>query len=162
MTHEPLNYFEVALSYEKIKEHFGLSYEQTAAKLGVDTNEVLSKIRLLQIPPKLRKTMIEYGLSQKYANILVRHSDEEKEILLNSIIKNRLPLSETKKRSEKLLNPDEEEVKTIQAYFSDINVFVNTIDRAYETMKNSGIDAKIKKEETQEDVKYLISIPKRG
>ncbi|MCH5198045.1 MAG: ParB/RepB/Spo0J family partition protein [Oscillospiraceae bacterium] len=160
LTQEPLNYFEIALSYEKLKEHFGLTYEQTAAKLGVDTNEVLSKVRLLQIPPKLRKTLIEYGLSQKYATILVRHSDEQKEVLLKRIIEDRLTLSKTKLISDEMLNPKEETKNTVQTYFKDINVFVNTIERTYETMKNSGINAEMVKSDGERSVTYRIQIPK--
>lgn len=160
ITHEPLNYFEVAMSYEKIKEYFGYSYEQTAAMIGVETNEVLSKVRLLQIPPKLRKIIIEYGLSQKYASILVRHSDKQKEELLKRITEERLSLIQTKKLSEEMLNPKDEQKNTVQTYFKDINVFVNTIDRTCETMKNSGINADMQKTDNENRVEYLISIPK--
>lgn len=160
LTNEPLHYFEIAMSYEKIKEHFGYTYEQTAAVIGVETNEVLSKVRLLQIPPKLRKIIIEYGLSQKYASILVRHTDKEKEKLLKRIIEEHLTLSQTKKLSEDMLNPKEEQKNSIQTYFRDINVFVNTIDRTCETMKNSGINADMQKTDGEESVKYLITIPK--
>jgi len=160
LTHEPLNYFEIAMSYEKLKEHFGLSYEQTAAKIGVDTNEVLSKVRLLQIPLKLRKIIVEYGLSQNYASILVRHPDDQKEELLKNITDNNLTLAQTKKLSESMLNPETPKKNKIQTYFKDINVFVNTIDRACETMKNSGIDAEAEKIDGEKSVKYYISIPK--
>lgn len=160
LNQEPLNYFEIAMSYEKIKEHFGLTYEQTAAKIGVETNEVLSKVRLLQIPLKLRKIIVEYGLSQKYAAILVRHSDKEKEELLKRITEDRLTLYETKKLSDQMLNPKEKPISSVQTYFKDINVFVNTIDHACETMKNSGINAQTQKTDGDKSVDYTIHIPK--
>lgn len=160
LTHEPLNYFEIAMSYEKLKEHFDLTYEQIAAKIGVDTNEVLSKVRLLQIPPRMRKILVEYGLSQKYASILVRHSDEQKEELLKRIIENRLTLMGAKELSDQMLNPKDDAKNTVQTYFKDINVFVNTIDRAYETMINSGISAEMDKTDGDMGVDYFIHIPK--
>ncbi|MBQ7638757.1 MAG: ParB/RepB/Spo0J family partition protein [Clostridia bacterium] len=160
LTHEPLNYFEIASSYEKLKEHFGLSYEETAYRIGVDPNEVISKIRLLQIPLPMRKTLIEYGLSQKYASVLVRHPDNQKEILLRRIIEERLTLSQTKLLSDRMLNPRPKSGGNVQTYFKDVNVFVNTIEKAYETMKNSGIGAKMQKSERDGSVCYQISIPK--
>ena len=42
----------------------------------------------------------------------------------------------------------------------DVRIFVNTISRAVDTMRMSGIDAVSNKEETDDYIEYTVKIPK--
>lgn len=160
LTHDPLSFFEIARCYEKLRDYFGLTYEQTAERLGISTGEVLSKVKLLQIPPMLRKKILEHGLSESYAAILLRHTDAEKETLLDRIIRERLSLSEARTVSAQMLQGSAERQGSIKTYYKDITVFVNTIDRACAAMAQGGVDAAVEKTEDDREVTYRIAIRK--
>ena len=160
LNHDPLTYFEVAICYEKLRDYFGLTYEETAERLGVSLAEVMSKIRLLQIPPKLRKIILEHALSENYAKLLLHHPDDQKEVLLERILRDRLTLYEARALSAEMRGTIRTDRTQIRTYFKDINVFVNTIDRAYAAMRAGGVTARVEKAETDESVEYRISIRK--
>ncbi|MDY2782512.1 MAG: hypothetical protein SOT80_03805, partial [Candidatus Pseudoruminococcus sp.] len=44
--------------------------------------------------------------------------------------------------------------------YKDIRIFVNTISKAIDTMKSSGIDAISEKNETDDYIEYCVRIPK--
>ena len=160
LTHDPLSFFEIAQCYEKLRDAYGLTYEETADRLGVSPAEVLAKIRLLQIPPKLRRTILEHGLSENYAKLLLQLSDAQKETLLTRIIRERLSLSEARAACTEIVHgsPRQGSVKTV---FMDAAVFINTIDRACAAMAEGGVEASAEKTEDDTKVEYRIMIKKQ-
>ena len=123
--------------------------------------EIAHPLRLLAIPVGMRKTVVENGLTERFAQLLLRHPDDaEKQALLEMIVSERLPLSEAKARSTELLRRQGSRKPVCRRFFKDITVFVNTIDRALETMLESGVPAESEKTEAGEYVQYLIRIPK--
>ena len=162
LTHDPLSFFEIAQSYEKLRDHFDLTYEETANRIGVSAAEMMAKIRLLQIPPKLRRIILEHGLSESYAKLLLKHSDEQKETLLNRIIQEHLSLSEARALSAQLLQDRPAQQGRIKTFFKDATVFINTIDRACAAMAEGGVNATVEKTEDETRVEYSIVISKTG
>lgn len=160
LTHDPLTYFEIAICYEKLRDYFGLTYEETADRMGIPLAEVLGKIRLLQIPPKLRKMILEHALSENYAKLLLHHPDHEKEILLERILQDHLTLSEARALSAQMRRGEAQQTAQIRTYFKNIHVFVNTIDRACAAMRAGGVAARVEKAENEETVEYRIMIRK--
>ncbi len=156
LTHDPLSFFEIAMCYEKLRDYFGLTYEETAFRLGVNPAEILEKVRLLQIPPKLRKEILEHSLSENYAKLLLRHRGEEQERLLNEIVTEHLSLREARKRSAELRGGNAK----IRTFYKDVTVFINSLDRICDSMHTGGINAEVQKTETAESVEYSIRIPK--
>ena len=157
-----LSFFEVAQCCEKLHDESGLTYEQTAKRLGMSVAEEFSKLRLLQIPPKLRRPILENGLSESYAKLLLRHSDEQKEALLTQITEERLSLNEARARSAELLREASPRQGSIKTVYMDINVFINTIDRACAAMQQGGVDANAEKTEDENGVTYRIVIRKKA
>lgn len=158
LTHDPLSFFEVAMCYEKLRDYFGLTYEETAFRLGLNPAEILEKVRLLQIPPKLRREILEHSLSENYAKLLLRHRDEEQEQLLREIITEHLSLREARARSAELRA---EKVKS-RTYYKDVTVFLNSLDRVCDAMCRSDVAAEVEKTDADGYVQYFIRIPKEG
>ena len=159
LTHEALSFFEVAQCYEKLRDVYGLSNEETARRLGVDVTEVAGKLRLLQIPPKLRRVILEHSLSESYAKLLLRHSDAQKEELLTQIVREHLSLREARTLSAGLLRGAERQ-GSVRTRYKDVTVFVNTIDRACAAMAEGGVDADTDKTEDEMCIEYRIVIRK--
>ena len=158
LAHDPLNFFEVAVSCEKLRDAFGLTYEETAARVGMPLPELLNKVRLLQIPAKYRKAIVEHALGESYARLLLRHPDEQKGELLERILREHLSLREARAASDALLRPVRPAPARIQTRFRDATVFVNTIDRACRAMKSAGVPADVRKTEGPAGIRYEIEI----
>ena len=158
--HEELNYFEKAEYIERVSLSFSIEYSELAEKTGVPLQELRSFSRLLNIPPPMRRRMIENGLTERFARLLLHHADDqEKKALLDEIIGDRLTLSQAKARSEEILQGKKPK-RRILTFFRDLTVFLNTIEHAVDTMRESGIAANSEKRETDELIEYRITIPK--
>ena len=155
-----LNYFELAVSAERIHRKYCLGYDAIADKLGMSINELTEKLKMLSIPPELRTKMIENGVTERHARELIKLNDKEKELLVKEITEQRLNVSATRQRAGELLSAKKEKKQHAVTYFKDITVFVNTIDRAIDTMEKSGIKAKSSKTEEDGLIEYKVTIPK--
>lgn len=158
--HEELNYFEKAEYIERIASVFDMDYSSLSLRTGVPLQEIRSLTRLLAIPTALRIRMIDNGLTERFARLLLHHSDDaEKKTLLNEIVCDRLTLSQAKERSAEILKGRRKPQK-ILTFFRDLTIFVNTIDHAVETMRESGIAAQSDRSESEDAIEYRIVIPK--
>ncbi|MBR0509781.1 MAG: ParB/RepB/Spo0J family partition protein [Clostridia bacterium] len=165
LRHTDLNYFEVAVAIEKLHAFFRLSYAEIARALIMDPQQITERLLLLNIPFHMRKTMIEYGLNEKFAQILLRHEDnEEKDVLLREIIACRYTLSQAQAASDRILRakmPEETgRAQTIIPIYKDANAFINTIDGVVSRMHACGIAAINEKTDSEGFVEYRIRIPK--
>ena len=160
LRHSELNFFEIALAVERLHKRYYFSYADIAEKLGISLNELTEKLKLLSVPPELRKKIIENGITERHVRELIRLNDDEKTLLVEEIIRCRLNVSETRQRCKELLCADAPKKQRTVTYFKDSTIFVNTIDKAIDTMKQSGIDAQSQKTEAADHVEYRVLIPK--
>ena len=155
-----LNFFEIPSAAKKIHEQFYCAYDVIADRLGITLNELMEKMKLLSIPEDLRKKIIESGITERHTKELIKLNDEDKEKLINEIIENRLNVTKTQQRCREILyshNPKKQKTVT---YFKDSTIFVNTIDKAIDTMQRSGIKAESSKREEESYYEYRVLIPK--
>ncbi|MGN1418458.1 MAG: ParB/RepB/Spo0J family partition protein [Acutalibacteraceae bacterium] len=155
-----LNYFEEAVAIERLMNEYGLSQEEAAKMLGKAPSTVSNKLRLLSLPKKAQKMLLESGLSERHARALLRLESEAVIPALEKIIERKLNVSQTEKYVESLLEEKNKPKRTTKRMFSDIKIFLNTINNAVETMNSAGINAGLKKSETDENIVYEIVIPK--
>lgn len=157
-----LNYFEEATAIDKLMKDFEISQEDAARRLGKAPSTVSNKLRLLSLPEDVRTLLIEKGLSERHARALLKL--EEKDIMpcLKTVIERKLNVSQTEKYIEELLRNEDKPKRQTKIMFSDVKIFLNTIDNALDTMNRAGIKAEIKREDTGDCYRYLIEIPKRN
>ena len=156
-----LNFFETAAFLERLHDTYGYTYWQLSEKTGIPVQEIHMKLRLLAIPPPLRRAVVENGLTERFAQLLLRHNDgaEEKERLDKSVAAG-LPPSQAKERSGELLKKKKPGRRVYLRFVKDLTVFVNTIDRAVDAMVESGVPAESTKTETEACIEYRVRIPK--
>lgn len=75
---EALNPLEEAEGYVALSERFELSHAAIAQAVGKDRSTVANMIRLLKLPPSLRKLLEEGALSQGHARALLSLDDSVK------------------------------------------------------------------------------------
>ena len=66
----------------------------------------------------------------------------------------------TEKLIDEITNPNRAKEATPKFIVKDVRLFVNSINKAIRVMKNSGIAAKSVKEENENFIKYIVTIPK--
>jgi len=72
---EALNPLEEAEGYRALAERFGLTQEQIAHAVGKDRSTVANLLRLLRLPPSIRKLLREAKLSMGHARALLAVDD---------------------------------------------------------------------------------------
>lgn len=155
-----LNYFEEAVAIEKLMRDFDISQEDAARRLGKAPSTVSNKLRLLSLPEKARELLLEKGLSERHARALLRLSKEEVMPCLETVIERKLNVSQTENYINDLLSKEDKPKRQTKIMFSDVKIFLNTINNAVDTMNRAGIGADVKREDTGDSYRYVIEIPK--
>ena len=158
-----LNFFEEAEGIARLIEYYKFTQESVAIKLGKSQSAIANKLRILRLPPNIRKTILENNLTERHARALLRlSSPAQQEAVLSAIIKDNLNVEDTDRLISNMIRYKEEKPKgkTIQLY-KDIRIFINTINHAVSVMRKSGIEAKSQKNETENYIEYKIVIPKK-
>ncbi len=166
---ENLNYIEEAEAFVTVISEFGLTQDELAEKLGKTQSTVANKIRILKLPVQIRAMLCEYGLTERHARALLKLPNEKMQLeVINEVIKRGLNVSKTEALIEKRLQKENEEKPEntekkpghLPHTFKDIRIFSNTIRKAVELMKKSGVNATTKRHESEEYIEYTIKIPK--
>lgn len=155
-----LGYFEEAVAIEKLMTNYGISQDEAARKLGKAPSTVSNKLRLLNLPVKAQKMLIENSLSERHARALLKLPEESIIEVLEKIIERKLNVTQTEKLVEETLENKNKPKRTTKRMFSDVKIFLKTINNAVETMQSAGIEAEYTKSEDEDCYLYQIKIPK--
>lgn len=167
-----LDFIEEANGINQLIRMFGLSQEEIARRIGKSQSAVANKLRLLKLPKDVLETLRDRGLTERHGRALLRLADEEKQrAALMHIIDMGLTVAMTDSYIDALLsaqeNPEPAEEETEEKpqpqrtfIMKDVRVFMNTLSRGLDMMKQGGIMAGMKKQETEEALILTISIPK--
>lgn len=158
-----LDYIEEATALQQLISTFHLSQEDAARRIGKSQSAVANKLRLLRLSPELLTALRDAGLSERHARALLRLNEEMRPAALAYIIAQELNVAQTDAYIDRLVTPQEEKVqrKRPSIYIKDIRLFLNSLNRGLETMKQSGLAAVCGREETEEDLILTIRIPKK-
>lgn len=74
---EDLNPLEVATAYQKLMNHFSLTQEELAARVGKSRPHVTNFLRLLQLPPEIQEDVSRGTISMGHARALLGLKDRE-------------------------------------------------------------------------------------
>lgn len=157
-----LSFFEEAQAINQMQNHFGMTQEQIAKRLGKSQSALSNKLRLLKLPADVRYFIEKEGLSERHARALLR-LDTEKQMwtALNLIKEKGLNVQQTEEYINSITNKEVKPHKNnIVKIFKDVRIFVNTVNKAINTMKEAGIPAESNKTETDDYIEFLVRIPK--
>ena len=160
-----LNMFEEARGINRLIRKYGLTQEDAATRLGKKQSTVANKLRLLKLSMEEQDWILQAGLSERHARALLRINEEEiRKEVLSRIVAESLSAKDAEDLVIKMLcrttvtDVPKQEKKFI---IRDVRIFVNTINKAVDTMRLSGINAVSKKMETDEYIEYTVKIPKK-
>ena len=160
-----LGFFEEARGISKLIRRFGLTQEEAARKLGKSQSTIANKLRLLKLTYEEQEWILNAGLTERHARALLRIDDKDvRREALSKIISDKLNTQQTDSLVSIMLKTLEQPVirqKGIsKVVIKDVRIFVNTINKAVDTMRLSGINATSSKNETDEYIEYTVKIPK--
>ena len=164
-----LDFIEEAMGLSQLIRMFGMSQEEAARRIGKSQSAVANKLRLLKLSPDVLNTLRENGLTERHGRALLRlPTDAQRREALAFIVDKALTVAATDAYIDALLSPPEEpepeapekEKPKRSFILKDVRVFLNTLTRSLDLMKQGGIDAGFKREETEDSLILTISIPK--
>lgn len=158
-----LTFFEEALAIGQLVNHFGMTQTEIAKRLGKSQSALSNKLRLLKLPVDVRYFIEKEGLTERHARALLK-LETEKDIwaALNVIKEKGLNVEQTERFIDSLTDNTVKPKRNVVKIFRDVRIFVNTVNKAIETMKASGIDAVSDKTETDEYIEFRVKIPKNS
>lgn len=162
---EDLDFVEEAEGIERMIQIFGMSRDECARRLGLSQSAIANKLRILHLPPDVLDTMRRSGLSERHGRALLRLGDVRlQRETLQVFIDRDMTVSAAEAYVDAVMSGTEEKrTRPGSSVFvlKDVRLFMNTVSRSLELMKRGGIDAAMKRLETEEEVVLTISIPKK-
>lgn len=162
-----LDFIEEANGINQLIRMFGMSQEEAARRIGKSQSAVANKLRLLRLPPDVLEALRQNGLTERHGRALLRLPDGDRQrAALLYIIDNGLTVAATDAYIDALLQEPEPEPEPPRPgsrrtfVLKDVRVFLNSLSRSIDLMKQGGIDAGVQREETEDRLILTISIPK--
>ncbi len=159
---EDLSFFEIAESYKNLIRSQGMTQTELALRIGKSRASVANKIRLLKLPPIVKKLIRDYDLSERHARALLLLGDEEKQLEAVKIVcRDNLNVAQTEELVRGMNTQKPKPINEIRVTTAnDVKVFRNTVNRAVSMMKKSGIEADIQENSFDWGTEYIIKIKK--
>ena len=162
-----LDFIEEAVGLSRLIRMFGLSQEEAARRIGKSQSAVANKLRLLKLPRDVLEGLREHGLSERHGRALLRlNGPDAQRMALVYIADNGLSVAAAEAYIEELLagpapgpKADRPEPRR-SLILKDVRVFLNSLNHSLAVMKQGGIDAGLRREETEDALILTISIPK--
>lgn len=162
-----LNYLEEALAIKRLIDHYGLTQEDAASRLGIAQSTVANKLRLLKLRGEDKAMVLKYGLNERQARALLRLPEELREGAIQEIYIKQLNSTQTDRYIELLLERQREAEKPKPKIINrtdpmnTIGLYINSFNRMVEAMKSAGIRCDAEKRKNGECIEYTVKIPLR-
>ena len=159
-----LNFFEEAEGIERLMKEYGLTKTDTAKKLGKRQSTISNKLRILKLDDEEREIILKYNLTERHARALLKIEDTVlRRMILSEIIEESMNVSQSEKYIDEVLrrkSEDRQKNQKKRLVIKNIKIFENTINKAVDTMRSSGINAVTKQTETDEFIEFTVRIAK--
>ena len=161
-----LGCFEEAAAIQKLIEKMEMTQEEAAKKLGKSQSAIANKLRLLRLPMEVQKFLTENGLTERHARALLKLPEEQMLMAAQEIAEQQLNVAQTEALVEALLAPEEEKPIPYRGrkimVVKDLRIFRNTVERALETLRESGIEAFSEETEHEYYLEYVVRVSKES
>ena len=141
----------------------GSTQEEAAALLGRSPSALANKLRLLRLSPDCCRLLTEHDLTERHARALLRLEDEEERLnALHHIIRQHLNVAQTEQYIDKRLAQLQTTPPSGRRVFllKDVRLFLNSLDRGLRLVREAGIGAESRREDTEDAILLTIRIPK--
>ncbi|MCL2109696.1 MAG: ParB/RepB/Spo0J family partition protein [Oscillospiraceae bacterium] len=154
-----LNYIEEAIAIKSLIDHFGITQEDCASRLGIAQSTVANKLRLLRLSDEEKALALRFRLNERQARALLKLPHEKRLGAIEKIGSLQLNTQQTDKFICDMLGEKPVERKKHVWAFKQVGLYINTFNKTIESMKNAGIDCVATRNRTDDFVEYIVKIP---
>ncbi len=136
---EELNSIELAESYGELIKLHDLTHEELSAMIHKSRTHITNTIRLLQLSKKTQKALVEKTITAGHAKVLVGLDEKQQEVMVNSIIGQKLTVREVEamiKDRKQIVEKSPVKSNKISYDFSDLQEKLDTLEFNYKTSGN--------------------------
>lgn len=158
-----LHYFEEAAAIAAYLHESGATQEEVAAQLGRSPSAVANKLRLLRLSSDCRTALMKAQLSERHARTLLRLTDESDRLdVIHTVAARHLNVAQTEQLVDRRLKALQTTPPTGRRTFilKDVRLFLNSVDRGLQLIREAGVEAQAGREETDEEIVLTIHLPK--
>jgi ParB family chromosome partitioning protein len=109
---EELNPIELARSYHELIEVHAITQDELSGIIHKSRSQITNTLRLLQLTAKAQKAIIEKQITAGHAKVMVNLSNKDQNILVDSIIGQKLSVRDIEKIAKQLKDPHADTIKT--------------------------------------------------
>jgi len=158
---------EEAEGYNNLINDHGFTQEELARKIGKSQSTIANKIRLLKLPPLVKKILHDNNLTERHARALLKLHDEQLQLkVLKHVCEKGLNVKKTEDLVERAIEKytrkqnEKKNKPQLTKAIKDIRIFVNTIKQAIELMRKSGVEAKAAQFDRGTYYEFIVRVPK--
>lgn len=155
---EQLNPFEQGYALKELLKLWNCTQEDAARRLGMSQSALANKIRIIALTQSQQEACIKNNLTERHARaVLALEAEEERTQVLQNVIKYKLNVVQTEQLVAKRLaqRPHKKPIILVK----DVRLFLNTINKAIQTMIAGGVPATSTKKEKDGYIEYTVRIP---
>ncbi|MBN1300283.1 MAG: ParB/RepB/Spo0J family partition protein [Melioribacteraceae bacterium] len=148
---EKLNPIEIAEAYKRLIEECKLSQEEVAIKVGKDRTTITNTLRLLKLPEKIKKYLIEGTVTQGHARALINLENENLQIeIADKIIKELLSVRKVEQIVKDIITGKKQKRKsnTDKNSNTTVNLPLTNIENRLRGVMGTKVSLKQKKDGT--------------
>ncbi|HKL42327.1 MAG TPA: ParB/RepB/Spo0J family partition protein [Clostridia bacterium] len=159
---EDLDFIEEAYAYKTLIEKYNITQKEVSNRVGKSQSTVSNKLRLLKLNDKILTKLAVNGLTERHGRALLKIENEDlQNEVLDYIIEKALNVKQTDVLISRKINELSKDKKRKNTKFKiNTSIYVNTIKKAFQTIIDTGIDAKYEKEDKGDHIELKIRIPK--
>ena len=151
-----LGFFEEADAIARLIDLYGMTQEEVAK------HTVGNERRRLRLSAAERRVITENNLTERHARALLKISDPDKRMdALNRVVKGKLNVEKTEALIDSMIEYEKykQRIRKGSAVFKDLRLFMNTVNKAVETMQIAGVEVNVDKQQSEDYLDYHIRIP---
>ncbi|HIP54980.1 MAG TPA: ParB/RepB/Spo0J family partition protein [Sulfurimonas autotrophica] len=155
---EELNAVELAEAYAELIKLHDITHDELSNIIHKSRAHITNTLRLLQLSPKTQKALVDKKISAGHAKVMVGLDEKDQQLILNSIVGQKLSVREVETMIKSMRNRD---VQTDTSTKERQNSY--DFSQLKETLNDLGLDAKSAKNKitinfaSQEEIDIFVS-----
>ena len=156
---EELNAIELAQAYNELIKLHEITHEELAGMIHKSRTHITNSLRLLQLSSKTQKALLDKKISAGHAKVLVGLDEKEQELMVHSIIGQKLSVREVESMIKSMKNEQKKSSKTTpkeeKFSFDSLEEKLKNLDFSYKISQNKLIFEFTSQEKIEEFLAHL-------
>ena len=158
---QDLDLFDQAQGIASLIRYWGVTQEEAANRLGIAQSTLANRLRLLKLSPAIQQVMREGSLTERHGRALLRLPQEPQQLQAAKVmVQKEMTVAQAEKYVEDLLKTSARPKPTRLFICKDLRLFLNTVDKAVQTMKSAGLAIQTRQADEGDFICLTLRIPK--